>query len=84
MSSAVGELHAAGSYELLLRFDDGRDELRLADHLDFFAHDRRMLEFRGQRWRITATEPPSQPGFTARLVCDPEVALRRTSSAARS
>jgi hypothetical protein len=63
---------STGAYELLLRFNNGREELRLADHLDQFAREPHTLEFRGQRWRITATEQPSQAGFMARLVCEPE------------
>jgi hypothetical protein len=66
MSSAS----STGAYELLLRFGDGREELRLTDQLAFFRRDPRALEFRGQRWQIAATEPPSQSGFLARLVCE--------------
>ena len=62
-----------GAYELVLRFGDGREELRLTDHIELFARDTHTLELRGRRWRVVETEPPGRSEFNARLVCAPEV-----------
>jgi hypothetical protein len=72
-----------GAYELLLRFDDGHEELRLTDHLELFTRSHQTLELRGQRWQVVDTEPPSRDEFIARLVCAPEQTeqRRRTKSA---
>jgi hypothetical protein len=76
--AALGGLAASlpssiGAYELLLRSDDGRDEVRFTDHLHLFAREPLTLEFRGQRWQIAAVEPSSQSGFIAKVVCRPVV-----------
>ena len=65
-----------GAYEVVLRCN-GHEELRLTDHLELFAREQQTLEFRGQRWRIAATEPSSQSGFVARLICEPALMAAR-------
>jgi hypothetical protein len=63
----------SGAYELLLRCPGCNDELRVTDHLEAFVRDSDLVEFRGRRWRVVATEPASGRGFVARLVCAPAV-----------
>jgi hypothetical protein len=59
---------SSGAYELLLRFEDGREELRLTDHLPRFFRGR-FLVFRDRRWRVTAETEAAWPSFAGRLVC---------------
>ena len=60
-----------GTYELLLRFGDGREELRISDHLAHFARDADKLMLCGQPWRIVGEQPPSLPSAVSRLICEP-------------
>jgi len=60
-----------GTYELLLHFADGREELKLADHLDRFLHDDTTLMLRGRPWRIVSEEQASMTSAVSRLVCEP-------------
>jgi hypothetical protein len=65
---------SSGAYELLLRFEDGREELRLTDHLPRFSRGRRLLVFRDRHWRVEAATEAASPAFAGRLVCvaDPD------------
>jgi len=60
-----------GVYELLLRFADGHEELRLGDHLDRFIRDDETLILRGQLWRIVAEERASMATAVSRILCEP-------------
>jgi hypothetical protein len=59
---------ANGAYELVLCFDDGHEEVRLTDHLDFLAVGG-GLAIRDGRWRVVTRTSATEPGFAARLVC---------------
>lgn len=59
-----------GAYELRLRFRDGREELRLTDHLELFATEPGEVVLRGQRWRVLALTEPVRPGFAGRVICE--------------
>jgi hypothetical protein len=63
-----------GTYELLLHFADGREELRLGDHLDRFLHDDTTLMLRGRPWRIVSEVRASMTSAVSRLVCEPRSA----------
>jgi hypothetical protein len=57
-----------GAYELLLRFRDGREELRLTDQLERFVRDDGLV-LRGERWQVIAESAPISEAAVARLVC---------------
>jgi hypothetical protein len=59
----------SGLYELLLRFPDGVEELRLTDQLESFCGEDGLLVFRDQRWAIVGTRRASVPQAVAGLIC---------------
>lgn len=59
----------AGLYELLLRFPNGVEELRLSDQLGSFCDDEGLLVFRGQRWAIVGNRRPENHHAVGRLIC---------------
>lgn len=61
---------STGGWELLLRFADGHEELRLTDHLDSFRADGGVLVVEGERWAVTAEAAPTSPSMSGRLICD--------------
>jgi hypothetical protein len=61
---------ASSAYEVLMRFESGREELRLADHLGAVGGDEGSLLIRGERWRVVGRAPAARAGFVARLVCE--------------
>lgn len=63
-----------GTYELLLHFADGHEELRLGDHLDRFLRDDTTLMLHGRPWRIVSEEQASMRSAVSRLVCEPRSA----------
>lgn len=65
--TAIGQ---DGTYELLLRFSDGREELRLGDQLARFTHGDDSLMLHGQLWRIVGEQPAALPGAVSRLICE--------------
>lgn len=60
---------AAGVYELLLRFRDGVEELRITDQLDHFCQTDGSLVFGGHRWAVIGDGRPTNPRAVGRLVC---------------
>jgi hypothetical protein len=58
-------------YELLLRFANGRDEVRVTDHLDSLMCGPDVIAIGDERWRITGRTAPALPSLAARLVCVP-------------
>jgi hypothetical protein len=64
-----------GLYELALRFTDGREEVRLSDHLDRILRGDQRLIIRGETWQVVAVGPATTPGAGVRLVCEPASAL---------
>jgi hypothetical protein len=57
------------AYELLLRFPDGHEELRLTDHLEHFEHSPDLLLIRERYWRVADLTEASHPAIAGRLVC---------------
>lgn len=55
------------SFEILLRFPDGHEELRLTDIPVAIGQ---TLTIMGKDWVVVSDRKPSDPRFTARFVCE--------------
>jgi hypothetical protein len=79
--------YRSGAYEVLLCFPDGRCELKLTDHIDFFLRGADRLMLRGEPWLIVDEQEPGLAGARRRFVCEqlPVLSARphRTPHAAR-
>jgi hypothetical protein len=58
------------AYEVLLRFEDGHEELRVGDHLDLLSRGTDMLALRGELWHIVAQVDVVAPDRIGRLICE--------------
>lgn len=57
-------------HEVVLRFEDGREELRYTDHVDRVNGDGKLVVL-GHEWRIVETREADFPGGGERLICVP-------------
>jgi hypothetical protein len=60
-----------GLYELLLRFPNGVEEVRLTDQLDSFYSREGFLEFHGRSWAVVGNRCAAASQALARLICQP-------------
>jgi hypothetical protein len=74
---------SSGCYELLLRFPDGHEELKLTDHLDHFERAPDLLLIRSTYWRVTERTQASMPTLSERLVCVADTSRTAPSKPAR-
>jgi hypothetical protein len=58
------------TYEVLLRFEDGHEELRLGDHLNLLSRGKDTLALRGELWHIVAQVDVVSPDRIGRLICE--------------
>jgi hypothetical protein len=58
------------TYEVLLRFEDGHEELRLGDHLNLLSRGKDTLALRGELWHIVAEVDAASPDRVGRLICE--------------
>jgi hypothetical protein len=65
-----GQRLQARAYEVLLKFEDGHEELRLGDHLDLLSRGDDVLMLRGEPWRILTKEDAVPPDLVGRLICE--------------
>jgi hypothetical protein len=58
------------TYEVVLRFDDGHEELRLGNHLDLLSRGNDTLALRGELWDIVAQVAAVSPDRIGRLILE--------------